>query len=185
MLVDVSAVEPSPLCPDPDRRTWRRRGRTCPGPPLVSLCPLHVADRRDLASTDPQCPVAATKPHQHTPKAAAPGFARARGQAPPSMPLETLAPARSRAYKNPPSTPRRSTHSPLPIPTLLFSSLPRSRPVSMSERRRVSGDSGRCWSFCWCKVEERSSRRRSATSPSSPASSPSRPRRRTLVPARR
>jgi hypothetical protein len=41
----------------------------------------------------------------------------------PSMPLETLAPALSRAYKNPPSMPRRSKPSPLPIPTLLSSSL--------------------------------------------------------------
>jgi hypothetical protein len=76
MLVETSAVEPSPLCPDPSREKWRRRRRTRPGPPLFSLCSLHVTDRRDLASTDPQHPIAATKPRQYASKATAPGATR-------------------------------------------------------------------------------------------------------------
>jgi hypothetical protein len=93
---------------------------------------------------------------------------------PASTPLETLAPAPSRPYKKAPSTPQNSTPLLLPIPTFLSSSLPRKRPSSASVRRHVLEDSGRRWSFCWCKVEERSSRRRSASPPlssSSPASS--------------
>jgi hypothetical protein len=82
-----------------------------------------------------------------------------------------------------PSTPRRSTHPPQPIPTPLSSSLPRKRPITGSERRRVPGDFGHHWSCCWYEVEELSRRRRSATPPSSSASSPSRPRHRTVVPA--
>jgi hypothetical protein len=39
MLVESPSVEPSPLCPDPDRRTWRRRGRTARTPLSVSLLP--------------------------------------------------------------------------------------------------------------------------------------------------
>jgi hypothetical protein len=82
-----------------------------------------------------------------------------------------------------PSAPRRSTHSPQPIPTPLSSSLPRKCPITGSEHRRVPGDSGHHWSCCWCEVEELSRCRRSATPPSSSASSLSRPRRRTVVPA--
>jgi hypothetical protein len=37
MLVDISTVEPSPLCPDPSRETWRRRVRTRPDPHLWPL----------------------------------------------------------------------------------------------------------------------------------------------------
>jgi hypothetical protein len=140
---EASLVEPSPLCPDPDRRTWRRRGRTTRTPPLcpaascttptvvASPAPTHstLPPRQHPASTPPRPPHPALLAHA----------ARHR----PSMPLETLAPALSRAYKNPPSTPRRSTPSPLPIPTLLSFSLPRSRSISVSVRRRVPGDSGR------------------------------------------
>jgi hypothetical protein len=62
MLVEPSLVDPSPLCPDLSREKWRRRRRTCPGPPLFSLCFLHVTDHRDLASTDPQHSMADTTP---------------------------------------------------------------------------------------------------------------------------
>jgi hypothetical protein len=37
MLVDISAAEPSPLCPDPSREKWRRRRRRRPDPPSLSL----------------------------------------------------------------------------------------------------------------------------------------------------
>jgi hypothetical protein len=39
MLVETPAVEPSPLCPDPSREKWRRRGRRRPDPSL-SVSPL-------------------------------------------------------------------------------------------------------------------------------------------------
>jgi hypothetical protein len=83
MLGDTSAVEPSPLCPDPSREKGRRRGRTRLGPPLFFLCSLHITDRRDLARADPQHPVAETKPRQHASKAAMPGVARRTSPGPP------------------------------------------------------------------------------------------------------
>jgi hypothetical protein len=72
-------------------------------------------------------------------------------------------------------TPRSSTPSPLPIPTLLSSSLPRKRPSSASVRRRVQKDSGHRWTRRRCQAEESSCRRHSASSPTTPASSPSSP----------
>jgi hypothetical protein len=176
-----------------------------PAPSAPTRAVRPGGEEEEHARTPPLCPAAlcttptgvsspehahnTPSPRQHPastpPRPPRPALLAHAARHHPSMPLETLAPALSRAYKNPPSTPRRSTPSPLLIPTLLSSSFPRSRPISMSVRRRVPGDSGRRWSFCWCKVEERSSRRRSATSPSSPASSPSSPRRRTLVSAHR
>jgi hypothetical protein len=52
MLVDISAVERSPLCPDPSRETWRRRGRTRPGPRaghlLGTLAPALLAYKKPL-----------------------------------------------------------------------------------------------------------------------------------------
>jgi hypothetical protein len=61
MLLDSATVEPSPLCPDPSREKGRRRGRQHPGPPLFFLFSLHVTDRHDRASTDPQHAAAETK----------------------------------------------------------------------------------------------------------------------------
>jgi hypothetical protein len=78
MLVDVSAAEPSPLCPDPSREKGRRKGRTHPGPPLFFLCSLHVTDRCDLARADPQHLIAETEPRKHARKAAVPGVLVAR-----------------------------------------------------------------------------------------------------------
>jgi hypothetical protein len=57
--------------------------KNTPGPLSLSLFSLHVADRHELASMYPQCPVAETTPRQYAPKAAEPGFARARRQPPP------------------------------------------------------------------------------------------------------
>jgi hypothetical protein len=62
MLLDASAVEPSPLCPDPSREKGRRRGRQRPGPPLFFPSSLHVADHCDLARADPQHSAAETTP---------------------------------------------------------------------------------------------------------------------------
>jgi hypothetical protein len=185
MLLDIPAVEPSLPCPDPSRETWGRGGRTHPDPPLCPAAPCTTPTVMALPPPTHSTPSPRQHPASTPPRPPRPALLAHAARHRPSMPLETLAPALSRAYKNRPSTPRRSTPSPLPIPTLLSSSLPRSHPISVSVRRRVPGDSGHRWSFCWCKVEEQSSRRRSATSPSSPASSPSSPRRRTLVAARR
>jgi hypothetical protein len=80
MLVDVAVVEPSPLCPDPSREKGRRRGRQRPGPPLFFPSSLHVADHRDLASTDPQHSAAETTPLQHASKSIEAGVTRARRQ---------------------------------------------------------------------------------------------------------
>jgi hypothetical protein len=44
MLVDLSAVDPSSLCPDPSREKGRRRGKQRPGPP--SLLPQLAARHR-------------------------------------------------------------------------------------------------------------------------------------------
>jgi hypothetical protein len=51
-------------------------------PSLLALCSLHDTDRCELTRACPQCPDAKTTPRQHAPKAAAPGFARARRQTP-------------------------------------------------------------------------------------------------------
>jgi hypothetical protein len=131
-----------PPCPDPDRETWRRRGRTRPDRPyfLSALCttPTSVSSPEHAHSTpSPRQHPASTHPRQ--PHPALPVHVASHR---PSMPLETLAPVLSRAYKNPPSTPRRSPPSPLPIPTLLSSSLPRNRPSSARESHRVLKDSG-------------------------------------------
>jgi hypothetical protein len=154
-------------------------------PPSLLLLPLC---KLPTTLTSPAPTHSNPRPRQH------PSSTRARPSRPVSPVHAARAPAlatfwpplpsTSWAHKPPPpSIPRRSTHSPQPIPTLLSSSLPRRRPISVSVRRRVPGDSGRHWSCCWCEVEERSHRRRSATPPSSSASSPSCPCRRTLIPA--
>jgi hypothetical protein len=140
----VSLVKPSPLCPDPSRETWRRGGRTRPDPP--PLCPAALCTTPTGVSS-PEHAHSTPSPRQHPagtpPRPPRPALLAHAARHRPSMPLETLAPVLSRAYKKPPSTPRRSTHPPLPIPTLLSSSLPRSRPISVRVRRRVPGDSGR------------------------------------------
>jgi hypothetical protein len=183
MLEDVSAVEPSSLCPDPSRATWEETEDTARTPSLLllPLCKLPTA------VTSPALTHSTPQPRQHPsstpPRPPCPAWPLHTARAPAMATFWPPLPSASRAYKNPPSTPRRSTHSPQPIPTLLSSSLPRRRPISVSVRRRVPGDSGHRWSCCWYEVEERSRHRRSATPPSSSASSPSRPRRRTLVPA--
>jgi hypothetical protein len=183
MLVDAPSVEPIPLCPDPGREKWRRKGRTRPDPPLFpsALCttPTGVSSPEHAHST----PTPGQHPANTPPRPPRPALPVHVARHRPSMPLETLAPAPSRAYKNPPSTPRRSTPSPLPIPTLLSSSLPQNRPISMSVRRRVLKESDHRWTRRWCEAEDSSCRRHSASSPTTPASSPSSPRRRTLVSA--
>jgi hypothetical protein len=38
------------------------KSKNVPRPPLFFLCPLLIANHHDLTSTDPQCPIAETKP---------------------------------------------------------------------------------------------------------------------------
>jgi hypothetical protein len=101
MLVESPAVEPSPLCPDPGRATWKEEedaARTPLSVPLLSArCrPSWPRQRR------PTVP----RRHDQAPPARPQGRrARLCSRTPPdiapSMPLETLAPAPSRAYKPP------------------------------------------------------------------------------------
>jgi hypothetical protein len=179
------SVEPSLPSPDPGRETGKEKEDTArtPSPLLLPLCKLPTVVASPLPTH--RAPPPRQNPASMLARPPRPVLPVLVARAPAPATFWTPSPSASRAYKTPPSTPRRSTHPPLPIPTLLSSSPPRSRPSSVRVRRRVPGDSGHRWSFCWCKVEERSSRRRSATSSSSPASSPSSPHRRTLVSARR
>jgi hypothetical protein len=75
-------VEPSPLCPDPSRERWKEKEELARTPLLRPSPSLQAADQRDLASADPQYPVATTKPIQHAPEAAVLGVAFARCQGP-------------------------------------------------------------------------------------------------------
>jgi hypothetical protein len=53
MLLDTSAVDPSPLCPDPGREKWKEGEERAQDPPSLSHLFLHDADHPALASTDP------------------------------------------------------------------------------------------------------------------------------------
>jgi hypothetical protein len=119
---------------------------------------------------EPQYPARATHAPDVTARAAATGKVSRH-----STPSETLAPALSRPYKKAPSTPQNTTPPQLPIPTLLSSSSPRKHPSSASVRRRVPKKSGHRWRRRRCQAGESSCRRRSASSPTTPASSPSSP----------
>jgi hypothetical protein len=150
MLVESPAVEPSLLCPDPGRETWKEKEEAA-RTPLSSpsaLCTLPTG----VASPPPthSAPTPRPNPASTPPRPPRPALPVHVASHRPGMPLETLAPALSRAYKNPPSMPRSSTPSPLPIPTLLSSSLPRNSPSSASVRRRVLEDSGHRWTRRRC-----------------------------------
>jgi hypothetical protein len=122
--------------------------------------------RACVSTTVPAC-----MPHAST----APAGAAVPGIFPPLPRARDRVPALSRAYKRTQSTPRSSTPSPLPIPSLLSSSPPRNHPNSGSLLHRDSKEIGPRWRRRWCQAEESSSRRRSASSPMTPASSPSSP----------
>jgi hypothetical protein len=62
MLMETSAVDPSSLCPDPSRATWEETEDTARTPLSSPSSSLQAADRRDLASTDPQRSAAETTP---------------------------------------------------------------------------------------------------------------------------
>jgi hypothetical protein len=53
-----------------------RKGGNSPDPLSLPSASVQATDRRELARACPQCPDAKTSPHQHAPKAAAPGLAR-------------------------------------------------------------------------------------------------------------
>jgi hypothetical protein len=101
MLVDVSAVEPSPLCPDLSHERWRREGRSRPDPsPLpLPLCKLPTG------VVSPAPTHRAPPPRQNTDSTRArpprPVLLIARRQGPRTGELlDALAPD-SLAYKNP------------------------------------------------------------------------------------
>jgi hypothetical protein len=174
-LVDISAVEPSPLCPDPSREKWRRRGRACPGPPLFSLCSLHVTDRRGLASADPQHPVASTKPHKNARKAAVPGVARRTSPGPPHRELlDALAPD-SLAYKSPLRAHDRTHPTPSNLPDTFSPSRSLLFDVACNAGEPLGVGSaavlGRRWTNGRRELEEECCQSLFCPSPSSPASS--------------
>jgi hypothetical protein len=147
--LDLSAVD---LAREPARTPAMDGGKAAVS---VSLSPdqnaraptmAEVSERRQPARGGAVSPTTCPRDPTTSPEPPRPEFF------PPDPPLETLAPAPSRPYKKAPSTPQTTTPLEHNTPALLSSSLPRNRPNSASVRRRVPGDSGRRWSFCWCKV---------------------------------
>jgi hypothetical protein len=111
---------------------------TRPGPPL-SVSPLPARCRPcDLASADPQSPVAKTETLQHASKAAAHGVARRTSPGPPHRRATGRPrPRPSGLYKAPPSTRSNSPHSQLAPRQPRFSPLALVR--SSLQRRRATG----------------------------------------------
>jgi hypothetical protein len=62
MLVEISLVEPSPLCPDPSHEKWREEEERAQDPPSLSLLFLHVADRVTSPAPTHRAPSRRQKP---------------------------------------------------------------------------------------------------------------------------
>ena len=100
-LVNVSAVEPSPLCPDPSREKGREEEERAQDPPSLSLLFLHDADRHDRARADPQHAAAETKPPSTRARPPCPVLLDARCQGPRTGELLDALALVSPAYKSP------------------------------------------------------------------------------------
>jgi hypothetical protein len=178
MLVDVSAAEPSPLCPNLSREKWRRRRRRRPDPPLSVPLPLPLC-KLPTAVTSPEPTHSTPSPRQN------PANTRATPPCPASPvhvastpcaghSLGAPVPA-SLAYKNP----RRSnewTHTtPSYLPDNLSSLLSLSFDVASPAGEVLDAGSTAAWSRRWTngrrEVEEEGRRSLFRPSPSSSASS--------------
>jgi hypothetical protein len=150
MLVDISAVDPSPLCPDLDHGTWRRRGRTaqtlpslCPSAlytlptSVTSLVPTHSTPslRPSPASMPPRPPCPASLMHVARPPCA-------------GHLLGTLAPALLAYIK-----PRRAhewTHTtPSELPDIFLSLVLSRFDIASSAGELLDAGGATAFSLCW------------------------------------
>jgi hypothetical protein len=150
-LLDDATVEPRSLCPDLSREKWGGGREMRPGPPPSPSSSCTLPTTMDAPEPTHSPPQPRRQPPSKPPRPPSPVRPPNAARTPALATFWSPCPRPPEAIKTPVDPSQRTHTPPQPIPTLLFSSLPRKRPISARERHRVLENSGHHWSCCWSR----------------------------------